>query len=473
MMWNEASRLCYASPANGDKHMSIIANGLVRRLSFLAPALLFSTASVETARADSVKILAWNITGAAVAEDATNLEIAATIFSREDADVVLLSETRRAATEIAGVLDATYTLAASSSDGQDIWVRDTGRFSVDQESTGSWSVRGRRGTQDGVWAELVDDRSDQRLFLYNVHLPIPDNFRNREADLEVNNRGQQQGICDIIVQMEGDAGNGIVIIGGDFNDVGLADEESVIDYLRGTGTLAAVPGCGSTDIAMTDAVRVDVTHILGTGDAELYTDASSMSAGDVGFGQHGYVTINVALADTAQSSSDADTPLGVARFTSSDALIFPDDTDRWVYVGTNIGGDYSDAEFDPRNPGMIGVVQMEPNAYRYLLEHNEYADGTMYLLSFFRAQEKPDPELSGFVQGDLAAREIHVIDSTRYQDGRGFYLFSAAGSEPSSMLPPGNECVQCHAEHGAYDSTFTQFYPVIRPIVSRGASSGN
>ena len=270
---------------------------LLRRLPSLAPVSLIVLANVGTAQADSIKILAWNITGAALSGNATNQEIVSTIFSQEDADVILLSETRRAGDQIANLLDGPYTLAASSGDGQDIWVRNTGRFSVDQDSTGSWRVSRGRGTQDGVWAELADDRSDQRLFLYNVHLPIPDNFRNREAILEVNNPAQQQGICDIIAQMEGDASNGIVIIGGDFNDIRLAEDESVIDYLKGTGILAAVPGCRSTDIAMTDAVKVDVSHILGTGDAALYSNAGSMSANDVGFGQHGYVTISVTLTD--------------------------------------------------------------------------------------------------------------------------------------------------------------------------------
>jgi len=69
-------------------------------------------------------------------------------------------------------------------------------------------------------------------------LPIPDNFRNREADLDVNNPAQQQGICDIIVQMEDDAGNGLVIIGGDFNDIGLAENGS------GSGSMKSThPGC--------------------------------------------------------------------------------------------------------------------------------------------------------------------------------------------------------------------------------------
>ena len=172
----------------------------------------------------------------------------------------------------------------------------------------------------------------------------------------------------------------------------------------------------------------------------------------------------------AQFTADEHLPegLGIPQFTPSDELIFPADTDRWVVLGTNIGGDYSDAEFDPKNPGMIGVVQMEPNAYTYLLENGEYADGTMFLLSFYQTQEKPEPGLNGFVQGDLAALEIHVIDRVKYQDNRGFYFFDADGRGPSAMLPAGNECVQCHAEHGVFDSTFTQFYPTIRHIVSQG-----
>jgi hypothetical protein len=174
---------------------------------------------------------------------------------------------------------------------------------------------------------------------------------------------------------------------------------------------------------------------------------------------------------TAQSAGDEHLAesLGVAQFTPSDELIFPADTDRWVVLGTSIGGDYSDAEFDPKDPGTIGVVQMEPNAYTYLLENGKYANGTMLLLSFYEAQEKSEPELSGFVQGELSAREIHVIDRIKYQDSRAFYMFAADGNGPSEMLPTGNECVQCHAEHADFDSTFTQFYPTIRGFVDQGA----
>ncbi|HEX6996895.1 MAG TPA: cytochrome P460 family protein [Gammaproteobacteria bacterium] len=162
-------------------------------------------------------------------------------------------------------------------------------------------------------------------------------------------------------------------------------------------------------------------------------------------------------------------PLDVARYTAEGRLAFPADTDRWVFLGANIGGDYTDAAFDPSNPGRIGVVQMEPRAFAHLVEHGEFADGTMLLLSFYDTQEKPEPELNGFVQGDLTAREIHVIDRQRFADGRAFFLFPAGSTAPSDMLPAGNECVRCHTEHGRFDGTFAQFYPVVRERLGIGA----
>jgi hypothetical protein len=91
--------------------MNIFKTDLIRQLSLLALVLLLVIANPDTTQADTAKILARNITGAAVAEDANNVEISAAIFSQEDADIILLSETRRAEGAIAGILDDGYTLA--------------------------------------------------------------------------------------------------------------------------------------------------------------------------------------------------------------------------------------------------------------------------------------------------------------------------------------------------------------------------
>ena len=155
--------------------------------------------------------------------------------------------------------------------------------------------------------------------------------------------------------------------------------------------------------------------------------------------------------------------LGSGEPDAENRLALPADTDRWIAVGSSIGGEYSDEPFDPANPGAIGIVQMEPAAYDYFLDNGEYADGTMFLLSFYVPQEKPEPELPGFVQGPLAQQEIHLIDRQRFpEEGRAFYLFTPGTTEPSAPLPLGSPCFVCHMEHGDYDGTFTQFYPHLR-----------
>lgn len=165
---------------------------------------------------------------------------------------------------------------------------------------------------------------------------------------------------------------------------------------------------------------------------------------------------------TSQEDS-ADAVRRAAQFTADGGLHFPAAADRWIAVGSSIGGEYSEEPFDPANPGVIGVVQMEPAAYDYFLENGKYADGTMFLLSFYEPQEKPDPALPGFVQGELRQREIHMIDAQRFpEEGQGFFMFPPDVSLASEPMPLGSPCVVCHEEHGDFDATFTQFYPQLR-----------
>ena len=155
--------------------------------------------------------------------------------------------------------------------------------------------------------------------------------------------------------------------------------------------------------------------------------------------------------------------IGVARYDADGQLLKPANLDEWIQTGASLGSDYGEGPFDAQNPGGIGVVQMEPAAYRYFLENGSYANGTMFLLSFFRAEAQSSPQLPGFVQGDMYAQEIHVIDKARFDEGgHAFFLFQSPDVAASPPVAAGNDCVACHTEHGAFDGTFTQFYPRLR-----------
>ena len=101
-----------------------------------------------------------------------------------------------------------------------------------------------------------------------------------------------------------------MLIGADFNDINIPSGESIIGFLESVGTLNA-GFCTETTINMTDVVRTDVTHIMGTGGLDIYSDTG---AGNPSFGQHGYVVASVRL-DTA-----VETPLSDFRSFSIDNL---------------------------------------------------------------------------------------------------------------------------------------------------------
>jgi len=162
--------------------------------------------------------------------------------------------------------------------------------------------------------------------------------------------------------------------------------------------------------------------------------------------------------------------IDVARFTASGKLVKPADLTDWVFLGTSLGMGYNPGSFNASRPGQFQVVLMEPNAYRYFVKHKSYAPGSMLLLSFYDADtRKRSSSQNGFTQAELTNYEIHLIDPAKGgADGRAFYTFAADASE-GNLLPPGNGCVTCHNKHGAFQGTFAQFYPTIRPLIPKEA----
>jgi hypothetical protein len=162
--------------------------------------------------------------------------------------------------------------------------------------------------------------------------------------------------------------------------------------------------------------------------------------------------------------------LDVAVFTPKDKLLKPANLSDWVFLGTSLGMGYNPGSFNASRPGQFQVVLMEPNAYRYFVKNKSYAPGSMLLLSFYDADtQQRSINQNGFTQAELTNFEIHLIDPAKGgADGGAFYTFAADAGE-GNLLPPGNGCVRCHLQHGAFQGTFAQFYPTIRPLIPKEA----
>jgi len=175
-----------------------------------------------------------------------------------------------------------------------------------------------------------------------------------------------------------------------------------------------------------------------------------------------------AAASAAALAVQPAATLDIARVTGGGKLQKPADLDSWVFLGASLGMGYNPGSFNAARPGQFQVAQMEPTAYRYFVEHGRYAPGSMFLLSFYDADKQARSiNQNGFTQAELTNYEIHLIDPDS-KEGHTFFMFgpdSAAGDP----VAPGNSCVRCHVQHGAFDGTFAQFYPTIRPLIPKEA----
>ena len=170
-----------------------------------------------------------------------------------------------------------------------------------------------------------------------------------------------------------------------------------------------------------------------------------------------------------ESAAVSRTALDVARLTADGKLQKPADLANWVFLGTSLGMGYNPGSFNAARPGQFQVVLMEPKAYQHFVATGSYAPGSMFLLSFYDADtQRRSINQNGYTQAELTNYEIHLVEPAKNADGHVFYVFGADDTE-GRPLPPGNACARCHVQHGAFDGTFAQFYPTLRPRIPKDA----
>lgn len=135
----------------------------------------------------------------------------------------------------------------------------------------------------------------------------------------------------------------------------------------------------------------------------------------------------------------------------------------WVFLGAGLDMTYgsraANAQPDHR---MFTNVFVNPASYRAFLGSGRWPDRTIFLLEVRHAGTNRRPNRAGLFQAETVGLEAHVIDASK--GGSRFYDFDGKGA--ARPLAATSSCNTCHADHGAVDDTFVQFYPDLLTIAT-------
>ena len=109
---------------------------------------------------------------------------------------------------------------------------------------------------------------------------------------------------------------------------------------------------------------------------------------------------------------------------------------------------------------MFTNVFVNPASYRAFVGSGRWPDKTIFMLEVRHTGTDRRPNRAGLFQAEAVGLEAHVLDASK--GGSRFYDFD--GKSSGSPLPATSSCNTCHAEHGAVDNTFVQFYPELLTV---------
>jgi Cytochrome P460 len=173
-------------------------------------------------------------------------------------------------------------------------------------------------------------------------------------------------------------------------------------------------------------------------------------------------TLLVPLAVPVQEAADP-------QYTSDGQLQLPEHYREWVYLTSGFDMSYT-ASMDMADHHMFDNVFVNPASYQAFQKTGTWPDKTEMVLEVRNAQGRGSINQKGNYQGRLMAIEVHVKDEKRFPGKWAFFGFGEG--KTAKMIPTTADCYSCHADHGAVDTTFVQFYPTLLPIAgSKGTFS--
>jgi hypothetical protein len=156
------------------------------------------------------------------------------------------------------------------------------------------------------------------------------------------------------------------------------------------------------------------------------------------------------------------------QYTTDGQLKLPENYRQWVYLTTGFDMSYS-ANAMQMDHHMFDNVFVNPESYKAFIETGTWPDKTTLVLEVREAKGKGSINQRGNFQGaDIMGLEVHIKDEARFPGKWAFFPFDDA--KTAKMIPTNMECYTCHAQHGAVDNTFVQFYPTLLPVAQGKAT---
>jgi hypothetical protein len=170
----------------------------------------------------------------------------------------------------------------------------------------------------------------------------------------------------------------------------------------------------------------------------------------------------LAVGGAAMIGPPAPADLDPIRYDAGGRLLRPAYRE-WVFLGAGLDMTYGSRAANAQpDHHLFTNVFVNPASYRAFAGSGRWPDRTVFMLEVRHTGTDRRPNKAGLFQAEAVGLEAHVLDAAK--GGSRFYDFD--GKAAGSPLGATSSCNICHAEHGAVDGTFVQFYPELLTIAT-------
>ena len=143
---------------------------------------------------------------------------------------------------------------------------------------------------------------------------------------------------------------------------------------------------------------------------------------------------------------------------AQEKLVLPANYREWIFLSSGLGMTYGPLAAPDTQPRFDNVFVSRP-AYETFLKTGTWPDKTMFILEVRAAESKGSINNGGHYQAEVLGIEAEVKEAGKWT----FYGFGGAATE-GKPFPRTESCYSYHAQNGAVDNTFVQFYPTLLPV---------